>query len=78
MTKFTVYAMFSFEVDTDEADADLIEVDAVYEAAMLVTPSGFTLEEIVEREDAEEMRHLPPYEAEELHAAAHAVMEKKP
>jgi hypothetical protein len=54
MTKFTVYAMFSFEVDTDEADADLIEVDAVHEAAMLVTPSDFALEEIVEWEIAEE------------------------
>jgi hypothetical protein len=54
MTKFTVYAMFSFQVDTDEADADLIEVDAVHEAAMFVTPSGFALEEIIEWEIAEE------------------------
>jgi hypothetical protein len=54
MTKFTVYAMFSFEVDTDEADADLIEADAVHEAVMLVTPSDFALEEIVEWEVAEE------------------------
>jgi len=46
--------MFSFQVDTDEADADLIEVDAVHEAAMFVTPSGFALEEIIEWEIAEE------------------------
>jgi hypothetical protein len=45
--------MFSFEVDTDEADAGLIEADAVHEAVMLVTPNGFTLEEIVEWEDAD-------------------------
>ena len=54
MTKFTVYAMFSFEVDTDEADAGLIEADAVHEAVMLVTPSGFTLEDVIEWEVAEE------------------------
>jgi hypothetical protein len=54
MTKFTVYAMFSFDIDTDEADPDLDEVDAVNEAVWLVTPNGFTLEDVIEWEVAEE------------------------
>lgn len=47
MSKFTVYATVSIEVELDDS-SPLIEDDAIWDASLMVLPNKVTLEDIQE------------------------------